>query len=104
MALLSNSETFKLFRVESDYFPCVIENQEIAPRVFIPNSIAFGKECWIRVLNTNNNFTFLQANAIKTAKTTEYDIFVNKQTPQEQRANNRVERLKCILNKNTQLH
>lgn len=99
-----NSETFKLFHVESDYFPCVIENQEIAPRVFIPNTIAVGKECWIRVLNTNDNFTFLQSNTIKTAKTTDYNIFINKQTQHEQQTHDRVEKLKSILRKNTPAH
>lgn len=100
-----NSETFKLFQIKNENFPCIIENQEIAPMVFIPNSIVFAEDCWIRVLNTNDNFVFLRTNTLKTSKISDYNIFINKQNPYKNHmTNSRDEQLKHILRKNTPAH
>lgn len=99
-----NSETFKQFHVESESFPCVLENQEISPGVFVPNSIVTSKECWIRVLNIGDRFAFFPTNTLKMSKTTDYNIFVNTQSNHAQNSNNRTEKLKAMLNKNTPAH
>lgn len=99
-----NSETFKLLSIKSETFPCVIENQEIAPMVFVPNTIAFSNECWIRVLNTSDNFTFLPTNTLKTSKVNDYNIFMTKNSSKNQTQNTRIDKLKHILKSNTPAH
>lgn len=101
---LPNSETFELFHVESDIFPCVLENQEISPGVFVPNSIVTSKECWIRVLNIGDRFAFFPTNMLKTTKTSDYNIFIITQSNHVQNSNNRTEKLKTMLRRNTPAH
>lgn len=45
--LPARSETFKMFRVSSTKYPCIIESQEIAENVFIPTTVIHAQECWI---------------------------------------------------------
>lgn len=99
-----NSETFKLFHVNGTHFPYVIERQEIAPNVFIPNTIAHAGECWIRVLNTNNNFMIIHTNQLKTSCTQDYNIFMFNQKCNNFSDNFRTEKLKSILKQNTPAH
>lgn len=99
-----NSETFKLFHINSTSFPCVIERQEIASHVFIPNTIAHSGECWIRVLNTNNDYKIIQTNKLQTSCTKDYNIFSFNQNFNNSYDKFRTEKLKNILKQNTPTH
>lgn len=50
----ARSETFKLFRINSTEFPCIIQKQEIAENIVIPTTIAHKPESWVRVLNISD--------------------------------------------------
>lgn len=58
-ALAPRSESFKLFHLNSKQFPCVIPAQRISANVFIPTTIAFEKQTYIRVLNTNDDMKLI---------------------------------------------
>lgn len=73
-----NSETFKLFTINSDIFPCAIQNQEIDLNVFVPTTIAQSRECWIRVLNTTNDFKYLKRDNLKVSNTNDFSMNIHK--------------------------
>lgn len=56
------------------------------------------------MLNIGDNFVFLPTNTLKTSKTTDYHIFVNKLSNQKQHMSHRVEKLKHLIKKNTPSH
>lgn len=98
-----NSETFKLFCINSDSFPCVIQNQEIDQNVFVPTTIAQSKECWIRVLNVNNEFKFLKRDILKPTNLDEYRIFTCSEN-KSQKYQSRNDKLRRILKQNAPAH
>lgn len=69
------SETFKLFKIKSNKFPCIVERQEVAKDVFIPTTVIHSRESWIRVLNTNSVLTYIQTDKLPTLPIEDYDIF-----------------------------
>lgn len=69
------SETFKLFRIQSTSFPCIVPKQEISKDVLIPTTIAYGTECWIRVLNMSNRNEYIQNTKVKIDHLDAYNIF-----------------------------
>lgn len=73
-ALPPRSETFKLFRIISDTFPCIVENQNIAENVFVPTTVVHTHEAWIRVLNTNNNITYVKTDKLRVANLDNFNI------------------------------
>lgn len=50
-ALPPRSETFKMFYIKSEKFPCVVQTQEIEKGVLILTTIAYEPKSWLRVLN-----------------------------------------------------
>lgn len=75
-ALPPQCETFKLFRVRSSSFPCVIPAQEIDENIFIPTTIAFECEAFIRVLNTNSEMKIINTSSgLKTEPLNAYEVF-----------------------------
>lgn len=80
-ALPPRSETFKLFRISSNKFPCIIEAQNISENVCVPTTIAHKPETWIRVLNINDKIVFIQTDKLKTSQITDFEIL--KMNPQE---------------------
>lgn len=66
--------------------------------VSVPNTIAFSDECWIRVLNTSDNFTFLPTNTLKMTKIDEYNIFMTKQVNKNQPENGTMSKNISTLN------
>lgn len=90
-AVPPRSETFKLFRITSDKFPCVVQRQEIAENIFVPTTIVHKPESWIRVLNISNDMKYVQSSRIKSTSVNEYDIFLvtnpEKTVPSQDRAN-----------------
>lgn len=73
-AVPPRSETFKLFHVRSNKFPCVVLAQDIKDNVYIPTTIVHDRESWIRVLNVNNHMTYIQTDKLKIASIDEVDI------------------------------
>lgn len=69
------SETFKLFRISSNTFPCIIETQDVTTNVCVPTTIVHAPETWIRVLNTNETSTYIQTNKLKPSPLTDFEIF-----------------------------
>lgn len=69
------AEIFKLFHIKSATFPVVIKNQEIAPNVIIPTTIAYEPQTWIRVLNVSENPCTTNSNNIQYENLTQYDIY-----------------------------
>lgn len=73
-AVPPRSETFKIFRIKSTEFPCVIPAQEISENVCIPTTIVLQNECWIRVLNLNEDTKIISTERIKAASLEDFDI------------------------------
>lgn len=69
------SESFKIFHIQAQSFPCVIESQLIDEDILIPTTIANSKEVWIRVLNINDEFKLINTNNVFGKSIDEYDIF-----------------------------
>lgn len=70
----ARSETFKMFQIRSEKFPCLIETQEIHKDIFIPTTIVHESNCWIRVLNVNNENIGIQTDTIKPKNINDYNI------------------------------
>lgn len=68
------AETFKMFKINSQSFPCILESQQIAEKVFIPTTIIHNTEAWIRVLNTSEKYEFIDISKIKISELDNYDI------------------------------
>lgn len=75
VALPPRSETFKLFRIRSNCYPCVAQGQDVGENVFIPTTIIYEPEAWIRVLNLNDKIKYIQTDKLKIDHINEVDIF-----------------------------
>lgn len=73
-ALPPRSETFKLFRISSIKFPCIIESQDIAENIYIPTTVVHTPEFWIRVLNINDQLKYIQTDKLKVSSINDYEI------------------------------
>lgn len=73
-AIPPRCQSFKLFRIKSNNYPCVVEAQQISDDIFIPTTIAQRKETWIRVLNTSEEFKFVNTDKINASPIDDYDI------------------------------
>lgn len=84
----ARSEVYRMFRVKSTEFPCMIEPRELTSEIYIPNTIAYYSYCWIRVLNTSSehkqiptadvvgqSMIFLIQHPLKTNASTNFTIF-----------------------------
>lgn len=72
-----NSETFKIFHIKNSNYSCIIPAQEIDDNVFIPNTIAYSDNTYVRVLNNNSTFKMLKTTRIlRTESLNDYDIFM----------------------------
>lgn len=80
-ALPARSETFKMFRIKSESFRCVIQSQEIAINVFVPTTIAQKQECWLRVSNTSDEIKIINTETVKSSAIEDFDILKSNQTP-----------------------
>lgn len=59
------SETFKMFRIKSEQYPCIVESQSIAENVWVPTTVIHQPETWIRVLNVNNELQYVQTDRLQ---------------------------------------
>lgn len=74
-AIPPRSESFKIFHIKSEHFPCIIETQEIEENVIIPTTIAHEKSVWIRVLNVSNDTKIINTENVKTNTLQDFHIF-----------------------------
>lgn len=97
VALPPRSETFKLFRIKSSRFPCVIESQDVAEHVYVPTMIAHSPETWVRVLNCNQSMKYIKTDGLKATHVNDYTILkLNGDTTDNSRTK-RLEKLKETL-------
>lgn len=68
------SETFKIFYIKSEQFPCVIQAQELEEGIVVPTTIAYEEKTWIRVLNTHENIKIINTESIKTSPITDFHV------------------------------
>lgn len=69
-----NSEVFRVFRIESDQFPCVIEAQNVDNLVRIPTTIVHAQQAYIRVANISESFRTIDTTRLKGNPIDDYDI------------------------------
>lgn len=93
-------ESFKLFRIKSNQFPCVIEAQDIERDVRIPTTIAYSNNCWIRVLNTSDETRTIHNNRLRISNIDSFDIYANF-NESKQKKGRRNDKLANIIRKNT---
>lgn len=100
------SETFQMFKITANKFPCLIETQAIDKNVIIPTTIAYEEKCYLRVLNVNDIDVQIQNNQIKTSDIDDFDICLfNKSTPNGQKSkSDRNNQLSQILNSKMPRH
>lgn len=91
-------ESFKVFHIKSESFPCVIESQMISENVFIPTTISNSENCWIRVLNTNDEYKLISTDTIESKPLSNFDIFKLNIDTSKTKSNEKVETLRQILN------
>lgn len=73
-ALPPRSETFKVFHIKSEQFPCIVEAQEVEEGVLVPTTLVHEPESWLRVLNIKEDFKIIDTNKIKTSPLNDFRI------------------------------
>lgn len=73
-ALPPRSESFKIFHIKSEKFPCVIEPQEIEKGIVVPSTIVYEKNSWLRVLNTHDSIKIVNTEGIKASQISDFHI------------------------------
>lgn len=96
-ALPPRSETFKLFHIKSEKFPCAIEPQEIEKGILIPSSISYEPNSSRRVLNTHNDIRIVNTKNIRSSPLTDFHILFTKKN--ESHTTNRLRSLHDTLRK-----
>lgn len=71
-------ESFTIFKIHSQEFPCVVEAQDIEKDLRIPTTIAHSDTCWIRVLNTSDDMKIINNRKLTASSLNAYDIFTSK--------------------------
>lgn len=93
------SETFKIFHIKSEKFPCIVEPQEIENGILVPSSIVYEPNSWLRVLNTHDDVKLINTEVIKTKPTSDFHILqIQKDDPH---TTNRLRNLQSMLKKKT---
>lgn len=74
-AVPPSSQTFKIFRISSAKFPCLIETQEVDNNVIIPTTIVHSPQAWIKVFNANEEIRLINTNKLIASPIENFDIF-----------------------------
>lgn len=74
-AVPPNSEVYKLFRLNFESFPCIVEAQNITNHIMVPTTIALSKESWIRVLNTTDEMQIIDVTKLKCSNINQFHIY-----------------------------
>lgn len=96
-ALPARSETFKIFHIKSEKFPCVVEAQEIEENVIVPTTIVYQPVAWIRVLNANENLKIINADKLESSPLDDFHII--KPVKDDRTSNQRSFKLQNTLKK-----
>lgn len=96
-------ESFKLFRIMSNEFPCVVQAQDIEKDVRIPTTIAYNSQCWIRVLNTSDQIKMINNENLQISKLDQFDIYVTNGSASKGKSS-RNDKLAEIIRKRTPEH
>lgn len=91
------AEIYKLFNIKSEIFPVVVKNQEIAPQIFIPTTIAWKPHTWIRVLNVSEDGYTANTKSIQFESVNEYNIYRASQPNKSTINHNRAAKLRNLL-------
>lgn len=94
-AVPSNGGVFKIFRIKESEFPRVIEPQEIAKNIFIPTTIIYEPESWIRVINLNDTNKIIDTSNVSSKPLRYYDVL--KSTGRNKIENERANELEQFL-------
>lgn len=97
-AVPPRSETFKIFHIRSEHFPCLIEAQEFDEGVVVPTTLVYEPKSWLRVLNTNEYVKIINTNNIKTSRLDDFHV-IKPHTNEETYTTNRQRKLRNILRK-----
>lgn len=101
-ALPPRSETFKIFHIKSEQFPCVIKAQEFEEGVVVPTTIVHEPKSWLRVLNTNENTKIINTNKIEASQLKNFHVLQLQSQQTEQISNtNRLQKLTNTIQKRT---
>lgn len=77
-ALPPRCETFKVFHIKSEKFPCVVEPQEIENGIVVPTSIVYEPNSWLRVLNTHDEVKIINTENLKLSPLSDFHIIQTK--------------------------
>jgi len=97
IAVPPRCEVFRTFRCDNIDETSFVENKEIAPGIFIANTVIYGKYPMIRVINTTEKIEIIP-NFIKAEPLRTYDIYNIKDAGDDSK---RIENLNKIFRKNT---
>lgn len=105
-ALPARSESFRLFRLNSKEYPCVVPAQQIDKEVFIPTTIASQRETYLRVLNVSYDMKLIDTSNPKltTECIDDYNIIAKRKQYSKCKNEVRMAQLQNILRKNTPEH
>lgn len=68
------SQTFKIFQISNEKFPCLIEAQEVDDNVIVPTNIVHTPKAWIKVFNANEDIKLIKTNKLKISQIEGFDI------------------------------
>lgn len=97
-AVPPRSETFKIFHIKSEKFPCLIETQEVEEGVIVPTTLVHEPASWLRVLNTNESIKIINTNKIKSSNLNDFNV-IQPQKYQQTHTTRRTQKLQSILRK-----
>lgn len=96
-AVPPRSETFKIFHIKSETFPCLVEAQEIDDGIVIPTTLIHEPNAWIRVLNSTEDMKIINTGKIKTSSITDFHIIQSQK--RESNSTHRIQNLQSIIKK-----
>lgn len=71
----ARAEIFRLFHINSNTFPVIIETQYFNENVIIPTTLAYSPNTWNRVLNATDDNVVVNSNNLKLNDISDYNIF-----------------------------
>lgn len=96
-ALPARCETFRIFHIKSDKFPCLIESQEIEGNVIVPTTVVHQPQSCLRVLNTNDEIKIINTENVKPSSINDFYIFKTEKS--NSHSNERLQHLQDKLKK-----
>lgn len=73
-AIPPRCETFRIFHIKSDKFPCVVESQQIENDVIIPPTVVHEPQTWLRILKTTEDIKIVNTENVKVSPIDNFHI------------------------------